>query len=196
MDILDLEVVDEAAVVDPLIALDAKKHVLLVRGLRDGHTCRQTRADGLGRPLLPRKRGRRIGEEIAGAKFASGTPIHHTTTVDDGGAPNRVVVGEDDFAEKLHGDALYWSVVPVRHHLSDAVVRAIVAEDLVADLDVDDERAARARDDPAVGSDATRAPVVVELGLVVLDRELHRSANGHWSPPPQLCRRRRRSRSL
>ena len=37
-------------------------------------------------------------------------------------------------------------------------------------------------------------PVVVQIALVVLERELHRRVNGHGSPPPPPWRRRRPSR--
>ena len=45
--------------------------------------------------------------------------------------------------------------------------------------------------DPGQNSEiaAARTPIVVELGLVVLDRELHRRANGHASPPARPCPR-------
>src|SRR6266568_2191981 len=82
----------------------------------------------------------------------------------------------------------------MRHDLGHAVEAAIVAKHPVADPDLGDRLATGAGDDPCRRRDAAWTPIVVQVGLVVLDRELHRylrlGLNGHASPPAPRCRRR------
>src|SRR2546428_780166 len=81
--------------------------------------------------------------------------------------------------------------MPMCHDVADAMGSAIVTEDELADFDVA-YRSARAiaHHDPRVRGQTPRTPVIVEVALVILERELRRRANGHASPPARPSRRR------
>src|SRR2546428_14130081 len=86
--------------------------------------------------------------------------------------------------------------MPMCHDVADAMGSAIVTEDEIADFDVA-YRSARAiaHHDPRVRGQTPRTPVIVEVALVVLERQLHGRANGHASLPAPPSRRRTPARA-
>ncbi len=111
-----------------------------------------------------------------------------------------MVLRQQRLAEALNVESAQRRRVPMRHDFGHLVVAGIVPEDHVTDRNFGDRPAAAACHDPCRGSHASRTPVVVQVGLVVLQRELHRrdtgrGLNGHASPPVRPFRRRGRCRA-